>query len=60
MHDLLLLLLQMARILTPELASFYEAYYSTKGIQLVKGQLAKEFRGDGQVRLHCVVVCLPV
>jgi hypothetical protein len=46
-----LLLLQMARILTPELAAFYEAYYMAKGIKLVKGQLAKEFKGDGKVGL---------
>eukprot|EP00882_Tetradesmus_deserticola_P012891 GHRQ01013663.1.p1 GENE.GHRQ01013663.1~~GHRQ01013663.1.p1 ORF type:complete len:335 (+),score=159.41 GHRQ01013663.1:183-1187(+) len=39
----------MARILTPELAVFYEAYYSAKGIRLIKGLLAKEFRGDGKV-----------
>jgi hypothetical protein len=40
----------MARILTPELAGFYEAYYEAKGIRLVKGQLAKEFKGEGKVR----------
>eukprot|EP00879_Flechtneria_rotunda_P012381 GHRR01012929.1.p1 GENE.GHRR01012929.1~~GHRR01012929.1.p1 ORF type:complete len:306 (+),score=104.79 GHRR01012929.1:2353-3270(+) len=39
----------MARILTPELAVFYEAYYAAKGIKLIKGQLAKEFKGDGKV-----------
>lgn len=41
---------QMARILNPELASFYEAYYTAKGIKLCKGPLAKEFKGDGKVR----------
>lgn len=44
-------LLQMARILTPELAGFYMAYYEAKGIKLLKGQLAKEFKGDGKVRM---------
>ncbi|KAF6255444.1 monodehydroascorbate reductase [Scenedesmus sp. NREL 46B-D3] len=39
----------MARIFNAELAAFYEAYYAAKGIRLLKGQLAKEFRGDGKV-----------
>jgi hypothetical protein len=42
--------LQMARILTAELAGFYEAYYVAKGIRLIKQQRAKEFKGDGKVR----------
>lgn len=32
-------MLQMARILTPELAAFYMAYYEAKGIKLLKGHL---------------------
>jgi hypothetical protein len=40
----------MARILTAELAGFYEAYYAAKGITLIKQKLAREFKGDGKVR----------
>jgi NADPH-dependent 2,4-dienoyl-CoA reductase/sulfur reductase-like enzyme len=37
----------MARLLTPQLAAFYEQYYAGKGISLVKGVMAKGFAGEG-------------
>ena len=36
----------MQRLLTPELASFYEKFYAAKGITMIKGALAQGFRGD--------------
>eukprot|EP00775_Hariotina_reticulata_P008424 gene8424-8607_t len=38
----------MARLLTPELAAFYEAYYQAKGIKLIKGRLTKAFQAAGK------------
>jgi monodehydroascorbate reductase (NADH) len=38
----------LARLFTPELAAFYEAYYAAKGIKLVKKSLVKEVLGDGK------------
>lgn len=41
----------LARLLTPQLAAFYEAYYGAKGVTLVKGAVGKELTGEGgQVR----------
>lgn len=34
------------RLFTPEMASFYEAYYADKGITMVKGTLAIGVKGD--------------
>lgn len=41
----------MERFFTEEIAAFYEAFYESKGIKLVKGDLAAGFRGsdDGTV-----------
>ena len=41
----------MERLFTPEVAQFYEKYYTDKGITLKSGSLATEFEGkDGVVR----------
>ena len=41
----------MERLFTPEIAQFYEKYYTDKGITLKSGSLATEFEGkDGVVR----------
>ena len=42
----------MARLFTPEIASYYEKYYQDKGIKLMKGELASGFvdAGDGSVK----------
>jgi monodehydroascorbate reductase (NADH) len=37
----------LARLLTPQLAAFYEAYYGAKGVTLVKGAVGKELTGEG-------------
>jgi monodehydroascorbate reductase (NADH) len=47
----------MARLLTPELAAFYEAYYQTKGIKLIKGRLTKAFQADGKVMTTASILC---
>ena len=44
----------MERLFTPEIASFYEEVYKSKGIQLKPESLATSFEGqDGKVRLLC-------
>ena len=40
----------MERLFTPEIAQFYEQYYQDKGVTLMPGSLATEFKGkDGVV-----------
>ena len=40
----------MERLFTPEIAQFYEQYYQDKGVKLMPGSLATEFKGeDGTV-----------
>lgn len=40
----------MPRLFTPELAAFYEKFYTDKGIKLMEGALANGFEGkDGKV-----------
>ena len=40
----------MQRLFTPEVAEFYESFYTNKGIKLCKGELAAGFEGvDGKV-----------
>jgi monodehydroascorbate reductase (NADH) len=36
----------MSRLFDPELASFYETFYASKGIKIIKGVVAESFRGD--------------
>ncbi len=36
----------MPRLFDSKLASFYEAFYASKGIKLIKGSIAESFRGD--------------
>lgn len=40
---------RLARILTPELAEFYGAYYTERGIKLAKGTCAKAFAAGDDV-----------
>ena len=55
----------MERLFTPEVAQFYEKYYTDKGITLKSGSLATEFEGkDGVVRILCLPCkrrdCIPL
>lgn len=45
----------MERLLTPELAGFYEKFYAEKGIKMVKGALAAGFRGENGVVTHTLL-----
>lgn len=36
----------MERLLTPELAAFYEGFYSSKGIKMLKGELVTALEGS--------------
>ena len=45
----------MERLLTPELASFYEKFYTDKGIKIIKGALASGFRGENGAVTHTLL-----
>ena len=40
----------MQRFFTPEMSSFFESYFTDRGIKQLSGQKAKAFEGDGRVR----------
>jgi 3-phenylpropionate/trans-cinnamate dioxygenase ferredoxin reductase component len=37
------------RLFSPEMSSFFEAYYTNRGVRLIKSMSVTEFRGDGTV-----------
>jgi len=37
------------RLFSPEMSSFFESYYTAKGVRLIKSMSVTEFRGDGAV-----------
>ncbi len=37
------------RLFSPEMSSFFESYYTARGVRLVKSMSVTEFRGDGAV-----------
>ena len=37
------------RLFTPEMSSFFEAYYAARGVQLIKSTAVSQLRGDGAV-----------
>lgn len=46
--------LAVPRLFTAGIAGFYEAYYATKGIKIIKGTVAVGFTSDsnGEVKIH--------
>src|SRR5215469_431631 len=38
------------RLFSPEMSSFFETYYATKGVRLIKSMSVTEFRGDASVK----------
>lgn len=58
----------VARLFTPEIASFYESVYRTKGVTFVKGTVVEAFEGrpDGDVSppthapMQCMLSGVPV
>ena len=46
----------MERLLTPELAGYYEKFYTDKGITLIKGKLASGFKGNDQGEVTTTVL----
>jgi NADPH-dependent 2,4-dienoyl-CoA reductase/sulfur reductase-like enzyme len=42
------------RLFSPEMSRFFEAYYATRGVQLIKATAVSELRGDGAV--NCAVL----
>jgi NADPH-dependent 2,4-dienoyl-CoA reductase/sulfur reductase-like enzyme len=53
------------RLFSPEMSSFFETYYATKGVRLIKSMSVTEFRGDASVKsamlrdaqvIHCDLV----
>ena len=51
----------VARLFTPEIASFYENVYRTKGVTFVKGTVVESFesRPSGDVSTHTHPPILP-
>ena len=44
----------LGRLFTPEIATFYEEFLTSKGITFMKGDTASAFEGkDGKARLSC-------
>ena len=39
----------MARLFPPEIADFYEKFYTDKGIKIIKEDVVTSFEGEGQV-----------
>ena len=51
----------VARLFTPEIASFYENVYRTKGVTFVKGTVVESFEGrpSGDVGTHNPIIPSP-
>ena len=43
--------LLVARLFTPEIASFYEDYYMQKGVQFIKGNVMSSFECDSDKKV---------
>jgi len=43
------------RLFTPKIAAFYESYYESKGVKLVKGAFAEGLKGDGGRVTHTLL-----
>jgi len=46
----------MPRLFTPELASFYEGYYESKGVKIIKGTVVSAFEKDDDGHVSKVVL----
>ncbi|KAF8010971.1 hypothetical protein BT93_J1567 [Corymbia citriodora subsp. variegata] len=46
----------MARLFTPEIASFYEGYYESKGVKFVKGTVLSSFEFDSNGKVAAVIL----
>lgn len=46
----------MARLFTPKIADFYEAYYESKGVNFVKGTVLSSFESDSDGKVTAVVL----
>ncbi|KAF5746870.1 monodehydroascorbate reductase cytoplasmic isoform 2 [Tripterygium wilfordii] len=44
----------MARLFTPKIASYYEEYYKSKGVEFVKGTVLTSFKFDSEGRVTAV------
>lgn len=42
----------MARLLTPKIASYYEEYYKSRGVNFVKGTVLSSFDFDDNGKVH--------
>jgi monodehydroascorbate reductase (NADH) len=45
-----------ARLFTPELSAFYEGFYESKGVRLLRGALAQGFEGDADGRVAATLL----
>jgi monodehydroascorbate reductase (NADH) len=41
----------VARLFTPEIASFYEEYYMQKGVKFIKGNVMSSFESDSEKKV---------
>ncbi|XP_020572585.1 monodehydroascorbate reductase 4, peroxisomal, partial [Phalaenopsis equestris] len=46
----------MARLFTPKIADFYEAYYESKGVNFIKGTVLSSFENDSDGKVTAVVL----